>query len=371
MKLSQPKSAREINTFRVLDQIRKHPDSLSKAEISRILDLNKVSTGEIVDALVESGMVVESSKMVSANGRRPTALSIKPDFKYILAVDIGPKMCVVALSDLNMGILRYERIPTDVDSTAESFVVSLLKSCMRTLKLAPQAQVLGCAITIQASLNEDNTVINFCPFLPFKDIPMVSVFEKALNIKTVMTSCLSALILAEDLTPYQGKSILYVNWGDSIDAALVKDKKIFSISNSFGHLKIAQTGLCSCGHIGCLEAFASSWALSQNKDTKLEDVWESVDISTALKAFAKALSITQQACGFDLVILSGQGSTIPPVALKSLQACFDELTHPYDLKAKILASSLGPKANIQGTINFALDQFIFHQSLLSEVEHLI
>ena len=56
MKLSQPKSARTINTARVLGCLRTHKN-LSKAETARVLDLNKVSTGEIVDDLISEGLV--------------------------------------------------------------------------------------------------------------------------------------------------------------------------------------------------------------------------------------------------------------------------------------------------------------------------
>ena len=88
MKLSQPKAARTINSARVFGCLRTH-ENLSKAEIARILDLNKVSTGEIVDDLIRQGLVEETGKMESANGRRPTCLSIVADAKYVLSVDIG------------------------------------------------------------------------------------------------------------------------------------------------------------------------------------------------------------------------------------------------------------------------------------------
>ena len=88
MKLSQPKSARTINTARVLASLRTTP-GLSKADLARDLGLNKVSTGEIVDDLISQGLVKETGKVESTNGRRPTSLAIVPDAKYVLSVDIG------------------------------------------------------------------------------------------------------------------------------------------------------------------------------------------------------------------------------------------------------------------------------------------
>lgn len=69
MKLSQPKAARTINIARVLGALRTQ-SNLSKAEIARVLDLNKVSTGEIVDELISEGLVVETGKIRSERGYR-------------------------------------------------------------------------------------------------------------------------------------------------------------------------------------------------------------------------------------------------------------------------------------------------------------
>ena len=112
MKLSQPKAARTINSARVFGCLRTH-ENLSKAEIARILDLNKVSTGEIVDDLIRQGLVEETGKMESANGRRPICLSIVADAKYVLSVDIGSRNTTVALCNLLSQPVHFERIPTN------------------------------------------------------------------------------------------------------------------------------------------------------------------------------------------------------------------------------------------------------------------
>ncbi|MGP1418363.1 MAG: MarR family transcriptional regulator, partial [Sphaerochaetaceae bacterium] len=97
MKLSQPRSARSINTCRVLNLIRSEK-GLSKAELSRKMGLNKVSVGEIVDKLVSQGIVKEAGKLESSNGRRPMSLELSKDSRFALGVDIGPKTSMIALS---------------------------------------------------------------------------------------------------------------------------------------------------------------------------------------------------------------------------------------------------------------------------------
>ncbi|MDD2232807.1 MAG: ROK family transcriptional regulator [Sphaerochaetaceae bacterium] len=370
MKLSQPQSARSINNYRVLNLVRRK-DRLSKAELSRLLSLNKVSTGEIVDSLIEQGVIRETGKLASSNGRRATALELVRSSRLVLAVDIGPKFCIIALANLGLELIRFERIPTESHKTPEDFCVSIIKSCMRTIKLAPKDSILGMAITIPAGISSDRKTIERCSFLPWGEIPIVEVMEKALGIHAVLSNSLEALVLAENLDGEAGKCVFYVDWGERIDAALVKNKKVYSLLGAFGHLKVSQTGLCTCGQIGCLEAVASTWALSQSPDASLKDIWDKVPLGQALDAMATAFALASQVCGFDTIVIGGQGSTIPDGPLSKLTELFDKYHHPYASEAVILRSALGEKANIIAAADYALDQFFFHSGFLVGVEEML
>ncbi len=62
-----PSSARTINRLRVLNLLAREGE-FSRADIARRLALNKPSTSEIVEQLLQEGLVEEKGKAKTANG---------------------------------------------------------------------------------------------------------------------------------------------------------------------------------------------------------------------------------------------------------------------------------------------------------------
>ena len=364
MKLSQPKAARTINTARVFGCLRTH-QNLSKAEIARILDLNKVSTGEIVDDLIKRGLVEENGKMESANGRRPTCLSIIADAKYVLSVDIGSRNTTVALCNLLSEPVHFERIPTNKNAgKVEEFCVEIIKSCMRVIRLVDKDKIIGAGIAVGGVVSADGRTIASCPYLPWKDIPIVEAFEQVLKMRATCRNSTYALVDAERYASYgtgllsSAAPIIYIEWGNSVNMALVCEDRVFGEGNAFAHLKVSPTGLCSCGQIGCLEANVSAWALSGNMDVHLKDLWNKVE-KESLQCIANAIAMTVQITGSTKVVISGEGATITDYCLRELEKLCPGMS--------IRRSCLGEKANIMAAAEVALDKWVYMTSMLASM----
>ena len=364
MRLSQPKAARTINTARVLGALRTQKN-LSKAEIARILNLNKVSTGEIVDDLISSGLVVETGKMESANGRRPTCLSLVPDAKYVLSVDIGSRNTTVALCNMLSEPVHFERIPTNTKaSKVEEFCVEIIKSCIRVIRLADQSKIAGAGVSVGGKVSEDGRTIVHCPYLVWPNIPIADALEQVLKIRTVARNSTYALVDAERYAAFgtdllvSDEPVIYIEWGDSVSMALVCGDRVFGGSNSFAHLKVSPTGLCSCGKIGCLEANVSAWALSGNMDVHLKEIWDKVDDS-ALQAMSNAIDMTVQITGSEKVVIGGEGATITENCLAKLRKLCPGMI--------IERSMLGERANSMAAAEIALDKWVYMTSMLEKV----
>ncbi len=365
MKLSQPKSARTINTARVLGSLRTTP-GLSKADIARELGLNKVSTGEIVDDLISQGLVKETGKVESSNGRRPTSLAIVPDAKYVLSVDIGSRNTTVALCNLLSEPKHFERIPTNTNvKKVEEFIVEIIKSCIRVVRLADQDKIIGAGVSVGGVVSADGGTIISCPYLPWKNIPIAEAFEQLLKIRTIARNSTYALVDAERYASFNTdllqseEPIIYIEWGNSVSMALVCEDRVFGSANRFAHLKVAQTGLCSCGQIGCLEANVSAWALSGNTDMHLKDLWGRVD-ENVLRSMANGIDMARQITGSNKVVISGEGATITDSCLKKLQSLCPDM--------KVERSNLGEKANIMAAAEVALDKWVYMTTLLEKVK---
>lgn len=362
MKLSQPKSARVINTSRVLCTLRRE-GSLSKTDLARALDLNKVSTGEIVDDLLAKGLLCETGKVKTENGRCPTNVEIVKDARYVLCVDIGSKNVTVALCNLLGEIVKIERIPTMTEDTVEQFCVGLIKSCLRTMKLVDQTKIMGIGVAVAGRISIDQKVIISCHYLPWKNIAIADVLKNNLHIETSVFSTSEALVCAEKIycesSMVSSQPLMYLDWGDHISMAVVVDGKVVINNCDFGHVRVASTGICVCGEIGCLETICATWALSQDKEARLKNLWDKIP-ENCLPAMAKALTIASQVTGSSRVIVSGEGATIPNEGLKYLQDTCSKLS--------IERSALGEKANILGCAEFTLDLYFYQRTMLDEMK---
>ena len=110
MRFSRPSTARQVNRLRVLNLLALS-EELSRADVARVLGLNKVSTSEIVDALIEEKLVAEGSTKATTTGRPPTLLELQKDRLTIFAVDLESTNTSVALVNIMGEMLRYERSP--------------------------------------------------------------------------------------------------------------------------------------------------------------------------------------------------------------------------------------------------------------------
>ena len=152
MDFSRPDNARRINRLKVLSELRK--GTCSKAELSRRLDINKVSIGEICDKMIKEGLIEETGREQTAQGRPGTLLSINSKAGRVFSIEEGRKAFSVAVSDLQGRILRYERLPK-----GESFQDDIQK-LIRKMS-AGDAVIYGAAIA-----SDYDTKIN----LPFPSV---------------------------------------------------------------------------------------------------------------------------------------------------------------------------------------------------------
>lgn len=366
MKLSQPKSARTINKARVLGLVRRD-ENLSRAELARLLELNKVSIGEIVETLVSEGFIEEVGKLESSNGRKATALKLIPESFFVLSVNIESRNTTISLCDLKANPIKFERIPTNTKVTVEEFCVGIIKSCIRVMKLVDSSKVIGAGITVSGRISEDSKTILECSYLPWKNIPLAEAFAQVLKLKACIRNSTAALVLAERIVSSatfleSNGPVMYLNWGDNINLAFIQKGKVFADYNGFGHLKMSQTGLCWCGDIGCLEAVVSAWALSKNREDHLKDLWPNLSLD-ALESLGKALILASKVTGSTKVIIGGEGSTIPQSYKKMLEKCCDGIL--FEL------SNLGEKANMIAAAEVALDEWLYMTSLLEEVKNVL
>jgi len=374
MNFSQPQAIRTINRLRVLNLVRTN-DLVSRAEISKLLDLNKPSCGEIVQALLDEGLLQEKEKATTTTGRRPTPLSLNKTGKLVIAVDMGSRNCSMAVSDLTGNLLRFERFPTPVTPKPEELLYQVLKSLLRITKGSVE-QIAGAAVSIGGIINDEGKILKEQYDWNWKNLPLAEAFTHNLKVPTVLVNNVEAMIAAQRWfahPPYD--AFLFVNWGEHITSGIVYGPQVISGSTQIGHIKVSDRGLCRCGGIGCLETIASGWAISEmfgGKTVKqlCSDNPEGFDsaIRKGCTSLAEVLVDAVAVSGIRHIIIGGGMANMGDPYMGFLNAELRRLL-PHRLADTTLeTSALGDKAGILGPVAVALDTYVFQQRFLDSLK---
>lgn len=374
MEFSRPDNARQINRSRVLNAL-KEKDDLSRADLSRILILNKVSVSEIVAALIKEGLIIETHLMQGENGRPGTALRIKKDASYTIGIDIGSRAIRACLFDLKGNAIRFEQVPTSAAKSLEEIRTDILKSLQRMLKNS-QTPILGLCVAVNGIVDEQKGIICSTPSREEENIDVKGLLS-ALPFPVMVSSALKSQAEAER-NYYQRdlERFLFINWGEHLASAFITKSEIIE-NQEFGHMPISKQGLCHCGAIGCLELHSSGWGISHQAEEKLgkelsvkalckETGGEEI-IRDAADTLARALVTAGQATGANAFLLGGGISLLDDSYFAAMQQSFSKLAPSRRADTPIYRAGFGEKGTVQGAGLLALDTYFYQGRLLRSI----
>src|SRR5699024_4669952 len=125
MKRSEMKSAnsfyiKQFNRSKVLNLIRKR-GSISKAEISKTINLTFTTITNIILELLEQGLIVEGGYDKSKGGRKPTLYKLNLTFTYIISVELVFTKIRAVIINLNSEIISEST--TEINHLSNSEII--------------------------------------------------------------------------------------------------------------------------------------------------------------------------------------------------------------------------------------------------------
>jgi len=106
---------------------------ISRAEISRQLDLSRSTVTEIVKELLETNLIAETGIGESNGGRKPIVLEFQDDAKVILGIDIGATHVSVAMTNLRGKLLFWKEREFNVREDSEGTYQLINELCSESL----------------------------------------------------------------------------------------------------------------------------------------------------------------------------------------------------------------------------------------------
>ena len=258
---------RNINQTLLLHLIReKQP--ISRAEIAKVSGLRPGTVSSIVNRLIRKGVIYEGAEGVSSGGRKPTYLYINGENAYVMAIDIGVRETVYAVSDFNGRILKQKALITE--GKPQEFLERLAAEIKRTIeKDYPRVKFEAVGVSVPGLIKRDTGVVAVSPNLEWNNTPVKAILEEKLKLPVFVENDANAAAFSElwygPLDEIKVKTLLYILVVDGLGTGLIINGELHVGSQiglgGFGHMCLEPNGeVCSCGRKGCWETLASESA---------------------------------------------------------------------------------------------------------------
>lgn len=393
METGSPEYVRRINRALVLDQVRKR-GSLSRARLSKLLKLSKMTVSTIVSELFEEQLLTEvGTGPTGANGgRKPILFSLSPASRYVAGVDIGKTNTTVALANIKGEVLHKLREPTCPETTVANIIAQVqnLIQEVATRSNVTGSAIAGIGVSLPGVIKADEGVVQFSPGLKWKNVRFRDLLAQASGHRVVIDNCTRAMALAEKRygCAQEQRNVLLVNVGYGIGSALIMDGNVCHHHSEFGHVYVTKERvMCHCGNYGCLETVASGRAIEMAAKARLTQKTsspltaktvaemaydgdpEAIEIfRQAGRYLGRAISIVANVFTPQQVVIGGGVSLAGDLLLQPVIAEFNEHAMPIVRdEAAIVLSSLGMDSGVLGAVALALDEFVFDTKVISHI----
>lgn len=267
LKMIGVRDMRDINQTVFLHLIRER-QPLSRADIVKATGLRPGTVSAIVNRLIKEKLVYEGVEGPSSGGRPPKYLYINAESAYVLAIDLGVKESLYAVSDFNGRILLQKAVVTEGEP--EEFIRSLASEINILVQTQfPRARVEAIGVSVPGLVDRAEGSVIVSPNLGWHSVPVRALLEEELGLPVYVENDANAAAFAElwygPLEEVSARTLLCVLVVEGLGTGLIINGELHVGTRiglgGFGHMTMDHSGkICSCGRRGCWETFASNRA---------------------------------------------------------------------------------------------------------------
>ncbi|MGY1651113.1 ROK family transcriptional regulator [Geodermatophilus sp. SYSU D01119] len=258
----------------VLDAIR-NADGVTQPQLVQRLDLGRTGVAQRVALLEAAGLVVQDGRAPSSGGRAPRRLRLRAGAGLVAGADIGATGMAVGVADLSGRVLAQVHEPVDVADGPDPVlgrVEELVGELVRGLPGAPPLWGIGVGVPGPVEYATSRPVAP--PIMPGWDgYPIRERLSGRFAVPVWVDNDVNVLALGELRTnpaAAEAGDVLYLKIGTGIGAGLVSGGRVHrgvnGCAGDIGHVAVteADSVICRCGNVGCLEAVAGGAALARD-----------------------------------------------------------------------------------------------------------
>lgn len=366
---------KEYNRKMFLRLLRMAP--ISRAEIARRMGLTRAATSLIADELMGEGLIEETTANATKRGRTPVPLTLRHDAGYAVGVYLNRDGCTAGLVDMCGVVLTKERLHLEGTENRERLDIlsEAIEGMQRRMNI-PKEKMIGIGVSAPGPLDGENgRILNPPRFDLWHYTELGSILQQRLGLPVYLennASCLARYNQGkEEAQGSENFLLLLVDSG--VGSGVVSHGKIFKgagyFTSELGHTSIDYRGRsCTCGNVGCLEAYAaipnllrdtpfSNWQEVMEFFGKDPKAAELVELETDY--LAAGVANMTNLVSVDTVLLAGDllcgVETVAPILERKINS---RTMRRSILPVRVLPSCSGPDSRVQAAADVAFGRFL-------------
>jgi predicted NBD/HSP70 family sugar kinase len=265
------KVVRDINRSLILNIIRER-QPISRAAIAGLSRLNKSTVSSIVAGLLREDLLVEQAAKTTAVGRTPINIRLKTGKHLFGAISFDAGMTKAAIVDID-GTIRFCSDTIADSRDPQEFVIRCTGELTSLRKRHRLPLLKGIGVTVSGIVDSAHSKVVYAPSLGWQNLDLGGMVTREcpdIGVVAVENDA-KASALAELWFGHHDinlSNFVFLSVGRGIGTGIVIDRRVLigesNLAGEFGHMTLVEGGVpCSCGNLGCWEAYASDRATVQ------------------------------------------------------------------------------------------------------------
>ena len=241
----------------------------SRIELSKEMGLTKTTISAIVNELMEKEYLVETDKQTTGDpGPNPICLEIGPKAPKFAGVLIQRGYAEAAVCDMNMNILRYERLEQAFTS-ADDLMNAVFELLDHTMQMGENIVAIGASSIGQVDVRQGRILAPLY-FNGIQNVDVTGPIRQRYGLPVFFDHDNQSAAQVEQLfgNARGCQDILIIGVGHGVGCGIVMGGRRYHSHTGFppeiGHMSIDVHGQpCRCGNVGCLETYIMSPAIER------------------------------------------------------------------------------------------------------------
>ncbi|KQS58619.1 hypothetical protein ASG36_11315 [Geodermatophilus sp. Leaf369] len=256
-------------------QVFRSSGSLTRAEVGERTGWARVTVNSRMDALADCGLLVEDGTVVGGRGRPATRFRLDPTRAVLLVADIGASGMRLAVCDLAGVVLRRAEVPCAIADGPATVLGLALEGLARLRDAVPGPPVWGVGLSVPGPVEAATGRVVSPPIMTGWDgVAPADTVRQWFDVPVLVENDVNAMAAGERAQCHPDvDDLLFLKVGTGVGSGVVSNGRVVrgaqGSAGDIGHTwadtpdgtPAEPRPLCRCGKTGCLEAYASGWAL--------------------------------------------------------------------------------------------------------------